>query len=1411
MPLVHLITVIIGQYIPRLTFLSAALLCIFAMAASARAQAQQLVTPTDIASATIANDFYPVANLFNDSGLNISPTIDNYTTVTHAPASGSTAWVTTAGGADYYANAANPSPVLTCALDGTYALTDMVVWGYHFGNPNNNEARDFTVGFSTDGGSSWLYPVKLSHVRTDENHDRLSFGATFSANAVRLIITDNHYNTAGASGGDRVGLGELKFIGESAPNPNPNILVTGAITFGRFTNIPPPQTIPLIITNLGNDLPLEVFDATISGNDAAHFSVTGAPLSIQSGNNGSLTVIFDPLGIEGCFVASLDIQSNDPESLINSLLLTASVNCTPLELDPPSFSIPEGTFIKPFPLTLTTTSVGAVIVYTTDGTRPAESNGLLYSQPIQITSTVQIRAATIIPGVDPALATHSYVRLASDLQQYSSGIPILIVENFGQGAIPDKGWTTSTQTGGGLRQRARQPSFMQIIEPDPQNGMASITGNPHLTSRIGIRVRGAYSSTWNPKPYSVETWDENDEDDSIKPLGLPSESDWILYFPHPSYDRTMLYNTFIWELASETGRYGTRFRFVDVFINEKGGDLQLSDRRGVYAFAEKVKRGNNRIDFKAISEDGTTGGWLLGINRMDPIPVEGFPTENGAVSPQFFHTPGTNRIAQTPPNTSGQGDDIPRQYNAFINFESPNGYRINAAQRSTIEDWFAEFENVFYDDVIWRDPLNGYRRYVNTRDVIDYFQLMNLGRQGDGLLLSIFPWVSSGDRKLHMGPMWDFNNGAYGGNATSTLYFRQDRLWYPRFFQDPDFLREYIDRWFQLRRGPLANDNMSAIIDRQAAQIPEALVPSQGLSVSSWNSRLASMKSWLSQRANWIDQQYFAPPTFNSPGGIVVSGLSLTISNSNRTPGTIYYTADGSDPIPAGHTTVTDTILTDQGKPAQALVPSVANGGSVLTLSEWSRLAPPPNDGNWISGTTGVGYDYAGLVGLDVSAMRNVNGSVYVRVPFTGPDQSIIDSWNRFVLQMKFEDGFIAYLNGIKIAEAGAPAVPAWDSLATAGSRPDTSAMSFVEFDLLHSRHLLNPGDNMLAIQAFNHSLSSSDLLCLPRLLGAEVIVPQPSLNAYTGPLTLTQSVTIKARTLSSSGEWSALNEATFVTGTPATSSNLVVSEIMYHPADPNPDAEYIELLNISRTDAIDLTGVQFTNGFDFTFTSGTTLAPGERVLVVYSLFAFEAVHGANDHNIAGEFTSGRLENGGETLRLDDLNGSAIKELRYNDKTPWPEDADGQGYSLVLVAPYTNLNPSVAANWRSSVNIAGVPGTSDATIFAGDPDEDSDLNGITDFVDYALGNWTAGNIAVPTGAIAPDGAFTFSYRQNLSADDAVLEPLVSDDLLTWASGETFAAILSSVHSGQGTITVTWQIQVPRLGHRFVRLGITRRP
>ena len=82
-------------------------------------------------------------------------------------------------------------------------------------------------------------------------------------------------------------------------------------------------------------------------------------------------------------------------------------------------------------------------------------------------------------------------------------------------------------------------------------------------------------------------------------------------------------------------------------------------------------------------------------------------------------------------------------------------------------------------------------------------------------------------------------------------------------------------------------------------------------------------------------------------------------------------------------------------------------------------------------------------------------------------------------LEIAYDDGFVAYLNGQEIARANMPAgQPAFDTLATASI--DAGAPLFINLDGF--RNLMNVGDNVLAIEVHNADISSSDLSFLPRL-----------------------------------------------------------------------------------------------------------------------------------------------------------------------------------------------------------------------------------------------------------------------------------------------------------------------------------------
>jgi len=593
---------------------------------------------------------------------------------------------------------------------------------------------------------------------------------------------------------------------------------------------------------------------------------------------------------------SYGVLGGDP-SLITTMGLPTPGSVNDSAPPPPAkveFSRDSGFITEPFTVTLSSATADAVIRYTLNGSVPSATNGVTYSGPIAINGTTRLRAVALAQGQSSELAGERWVKVAADLANYSSTLPIMVIENFGAGIIPQKGWTG---TGAGVRQTPRQDALWATFERS--GGTSAFTNAPQMVSRIGIRGRGAFSSTWRQKPYSVEALDESDGERAVSPLGLPSHPDWVLYFPDPdaNKDPVMLFNTFAYELYQTFGRdFAVKFRWVEAFVNEDGGDLKLADRRGVYAIFEKVSRGADRLNFSKLSADGTNGGWLLSLNRMDPEPENGWPAENGTTVPQFFHTAGQNRILQSPPNGQVVGDDEPQQSNGYLNFDNPSGYIITTNQRAGIEGWFKEFEDVLWNNAVWRDPTNGYRKYLNAEDFADYFLLNTLTRNGDGLLISMFPWKGD-DGKLRMGPAWDYNWSPYyisGADPTGTLLHRPDRLWYRRLFADVDFNQLYIDRWWQHRRGAMSNTGIDAIIDRQVAEISTEKALLNGFAnATQWATNISTFRAWLKNRADWIDRNYIRPPFFNQDGGDVPDGFQVTILGTN---GTLYYTADGSDP-----------------------------------------------------------------------------------------------------------------------------------------------------------------------------------------------------------------------------------------------------------------------------------------------------------------------------------------------------------------------------------------------------------------------------------------------------------------------------------------------------------------------------------
>lgn len=108
----------------------------------------------------------------------------------------------------------------------------------------------------------------------------------------------------------------------------------------------------------------------------------------------------------------------------------------------------------------------------------------------------------------------------------------------------------------------------------------------------------------------------------------------------------------------------------------------------------------------------------------------------------------------------------------------------------------------------------------------------------------------------------------------------------------------------------------------------------------------------------------------------------------------------------------------------------------------------------------------------------------------------------------------------------------------------------------------------------------------------------------------------------------------------------------------------------------VDLSGYFFRQGFDFVFPQGASISGYGFSLVAVDSVAFEDAFGRTAWNWA---TSDALSNGGEDIVVAAPSGSVSDSVNYDDVLPWPTEADGDGYSLVLCNPLADNNDG--ANW----------------------------------------------------------------------------------------------------------------------------------
>jgi hypothetical protein len=208
-------------------------------------------------------------------------------------------------------------------------------------------------------------------------------------------------------------------------------------------------------------------------------------------------------------------------------------------------------------------------------------------------------------------------------------------------------------------------------------------------------------------------------------LGLPAESDFVLYAPN-FFDKGLTHNPLLYQISRDVGRYGSRTPVSSRSISPRPrARWARNNYWGIYVLEEKVKRDNARVDIAKLEPENitpptVTGGYLLKIDRQDA----------------------DERVFTTA--TSGQ----------TIVYQDPDGVDIELPQRDPQEQYIRSYFNAFevaLNGVNWTNPATGYPAFIDIDSWIDHHLLNVLGAQCGCLPV---------ERVLLQGPQQEAGDGA---------------------------------------------------------------------------------------------------------------------------------------------------------------------------------------------------------------------------------------------------------------------------------------------------------------------------------------------------------------------------------------------------------------------------------------------------------------------------------------------------------------------------------------------------------------------------------------------------------------------------------------------------------------------------
>ena len=390
------------------------------------------------------------------------------------------------------------------------------------------------------------------------------------------------------------------------------------------------------------------------------------------------------------------------------------------------------------------------------------------------------------------------------------------------------------------------------------NGIITVIDNGIVYSD-SLEIRGRGHASWSmfpKKPYKLKLKNKTNL------LGLPSKDrSWVLINNYG--DKTLMRNLLAFDLSRRLEMaFTTSAKPVDVILN--------GEYKGCYQICENIKVSSERVNIQQMNKSDIalpdlSGGYLLEVDAYAG-------QDSGKWFPSF-------RLG-TP-----------------VKIKYPKTDEIATQQFNYIRNHYANLEDAIFNSN-FKDPVNGYRRYLDVESFIRHFLVGEISGNTD-TYWSTYMYKDRNNDVFKFGPVWDFDLGFDNDNRTFPINSRSQ--WVYEFGSSANGFRSVVNRIlsdetfvarlrvvysFYRDRGVISKEALLKVVDNYSSEIYQ----SQRLNFIRWNimnsyvhqnpkvwgsyeGEVNNVRNYISQRIDWIDKKLNYVPSPTKTPEIILSDI----------------------------------------------------------------------------------------------------------------------------------------------------------------------------------------------------------------------------------------------------------------------------------------------------------------------------------------------------------------------------------------------------------------------------------------------------------------------------------------------------------------------------------------------------------